>query len=131
MKIILTTTSPKLDADIDPRFGRCGYLLVMDTETKAWEAYENPGLNAPGGAGIKAAQFVADHGAQAALSGDFGPHAYQALQAAGIAMYLYDDCRTVTEALVRFKAGQLQQISVATRLECEDGHGSEHHGRDG
>jgi predicted Fe-Mo cluster-binding NifX family protein len=129
MKIVLTTTSPNLEADVDPRFGRGACLLIIDTETQAWEAHENPGVNAPGGAGIKAAQFVTEQNAQAVLSGDFGPHAFEALQAAGIAMYLYGDCRTARQAIERFKAGQLQQVGAPTRGDCDSGHGSGHHGQ--
>jgi predicted Fe-Mo cluster-binding NifX family protein len=126
MKIILTATSLNLDAEIDPRFGRASYLIIFDTETNEWEAQHNPGLNASGGAGIQAAQFAAQQQAQAAISGDFGPHAFQALQAAGIATYLYGDCRTVREAISRFRDGQLQQVGAPTRGECDGGHHGPH-----
>ncbi len=122
MKIVLSTTSPGLDSTTDPRFGRGAYLLVVDTETMRWEARPNPGVNASGGAGIQAAQFVADQKADAAISGDFGPHAFNALQAAGIAMYLYGDCRTADEAVKRFKAGTLERVGAATRAECDGAH---------
>ena len=115
MKIILTATSPALDAEVDPRFGRGVYLLVVDPDTMEWEAHPNPGLNAPGGAGIQAAQFVTEHKAGAAISGDFGPNAFNALKTAGIAMYLYDDCRTARQAVERFQAGQLQQAGAPTQ----------------
>ena len=88
MKIILTTTSPSIDSEIDPRFGRGAYLLVVDTETLEWQAHPNPGVSASGGAGTMAAQFVANQKAGAVISGDFGPNAYGALQAAGVATYL-------------------------------------------
>jgi predicted Fe-Mo cluster-binding NifX family protein len=122
MKIILTTLSPSLDSDIDPRFGRGAYLLVVDTDTMKWEAYPNPGVNASGGAGIQAAQFVADQKTEAVLSGDFGPHAFNALQAADIAMYVCGDCRTSSEAIKRFKAGKLERVGAATRGDCDNGH---------
>lgn len=125
MKIILTATTPSIDSQVDPRFGRCAYLLVVDTDTLQWEAHPNPGLNASGGAGIKAAQFVSERKIGAVLSGDFGPHAFNALQAASIAMYLYSDCTTVTQAIERFKHGQLGQIGTPSRGECD----SDHQGR--
>jgi predicted Fe-Mo cluster-binding NifX family protein len=122
MKIILTTTSTNIDSEIDPRFGRGAYLLLVDTDTMQAEAHPNPGLNAPGGAGIQAAQFVTDQKAEAAVSGDFGPHAFTALEAAGICMYVYGNCRTAREAVERFKTGSLEQVGAATRGECDDGH---------
>jgi predicted Fe-Mo cluster-binding NifX family protein len=122
MKIVMTTTSPNLDSDVDPRFGRCAYLLVMDTDSLKWQAHPNPGVNVSGGAGIKAAQFVTEQKVEAVLSGDFGPHAFQALQAAGIAMHLYGDCCTTRQAIEHFKAGQLQQVGAPTRDDCDHGH---------
>jgi predicted Fe-Mo cluster-binding NifX family protein len=122
MKIILTTTSPSIDSNLDSRFGRGAYLIVVDTDTLEWQAHPNPGVNASGGAGIKATQFVTEQKVEAVLSGDFGPHAFQALQAAGIAMHLYGDCRTTRQAIERFKAGQLQQVGAPTRDDCNHGH---------
>jgi predicted Fe-Mo cluster-binding NifX family protein len=121
MKIILTAISPSIDSEIDPRFGRGAYLLIVDTDTLQWEAHPNPGLNASGGAGIKAAQFVSDQKVVAVISGDFGPHAYNVLQVAGITMYLYGDCPIVAQAIERFKKGQLEQVGGPTRGECDSG----------
>jgi predicted Fe-Mo cluster-binding NifX family protein len=122
MKIILTTSSPGIDSQLDPRFGRGAYLTILDLDSMQAQAHPNPGASAPGGAGIQAAQFVADQSAEAVLSGDFGPHAFEALQSAGISMYVYGDCRTASEAVERFKAGKLECIGAATRGECDGGH---------
>jgi predicted Fe-Mo cluster-binding NifX family protein len=122
MKIVLTTVSPNLETDVDPRFGRAANLLVIETDTLEWKAESNPGASSSGGAGILAAQIVADQHVQAAISGDFGPHAFEALQAAGISMYIYGDCQNAFQAIERFKAGQLQQVGGPTRGECDSGH---------
>jgi predicted Fe-Mo cluster-binding NifX family protein len=115
MKVILTTTAPDMTAQVDPRFGRGAYLLVIDTDTNKWRAHANPGMSAPGGAGIEVAQFAVNQGVGAVISGDFGPNAVQALQAGGIAMYVYGTCQTAQEAIEQCKAGQLRQIDTATR----------------
>ncbi len=115
MKIILSTTTPNLDSQIAPRFGRGAFLLVVDTETGQVVGHPNPGVNAAGGAGIQAAQFAAGQKAQAVISGNFGPNALEALQAAGIAMYLYGDCQTAREAVEKCKAGLLQKVGAPTQ----------------
>ena len=114
MKIILTTNSPNLESGVDPRFGRGAYFLVVDTDTLEWQVYPNPGVGASGGAGTLAAQFVANQKAEAVISGDFGPNAYEALQAAGVEMYLFGTSRTGSEAFDRFKAGQLEHVGAPT-----------------
>ncbi|MBN2388621.1 MAG: NifB/NifX family molybdenum-iron cluster-binding protein [Anaerolineales bacterium] len=112
MKIVLTTTSADIKSAVDPRFGRGAYFLIVDTESGAWEAQANPGVNASGGAGVQAAQFVVACKAGAVVSGAFGPNAFDALKAVGIQMVLYGDCQTAEEALERYKAGTLEQATA-------------------
>jgi predicted Fe-Mo cluster-binding NifX family protein len=118
MKIALTTLSPEPEAEIDLRFGRGAYFLILDTDTQMWQAQENPGASASGGAGIRAAQFLSGQKVGAAISGDFGPHAYSALKKAGIPMYVYGACQTAQEAIDAFQAGSLKTIDSPTREEC-------------
>jgi predicted Fe-Mo cluster-binding NifX family protein len=114
MKIILTATSASIDSTVDPRFGRGAYFIVVDPDTMEWQAHSNSGVSASGGAGSLAAQFVANQKAEAVISGDFGPNAYSALQAAGIAMYLFEASPTVRQAIEHFKAGQLSRVDAPT-----------------
>lgn len=114
MRVILTATSPSIDSSVDGRFGRGSYFIVVDTDTMEWQAHSNAGIGAPGGAGTLAAQFVADQGARAVISGDFGPNAYHALQTAGIGMYLLGTSTSVKDAIQRFKSGQLQRMGTPT-----------------
>ena len=117
MKIVFTTTQPDLDADLDPRFGRCAYLLVVDPHSLDWQAKPNAGSGAAGGAGVQTAQFVSAQQAQAVISGDFGPNAFEALRAAGVDMYQFGSCNTAREAIHSFLAGELQPVGAATRSE--------------
>jgi len=114
VKITITASSPRLDSEFDPRFGRCAYFLLVNTETMQWEAFPNPGISASGGAGTQAAQFVAEQKAVAVISGDFGPNAYSALKTAGILMYLYKDSGNIQDIVKRFIAGELQQVNTPT-----------------
>jgi predicted Fe-Mo cluster-binding NifX family protein len=116
MKIAITTSVGNLDAPFDPRFGRGGYFVIVDNETEEWEAHPNPALNASGGAGVQAAQFIAGQGAQVAISGDFGPNAYNTLAAAGVQMFLTpaSEVLTARELLARYRAGQLKQVTIPT-----------------
>jgi predicted Fe-Mo cluster-binding NifX family protein len=114
MKIILSTVSQSLDSPVDPRFGRSAYFLLVDSDTlEAW-SYNNPGMGVAGGAGTLAAQFITSLNAKAVISGNFGPNAHDALQAAGITMYQFGSCRTAREAVEQFKAGQLELSSPST-----------------
>lgn len=110
MKIILTTASPNIEAQLDPRFGRGAYFLIVDSDTLNWRAMPNPSLSSSGGAGIQAAQYTVSEHADAVISGHFGPNAANALKQAGIRLYQFGTCRTAQDALDQWKAGKLQQV---------------------
>ena len=63
------------------------------------------------GAGIQAAQDVAEKGVVAVITGSVGPNAYQVLSSAGIRVYV-GALGTVKEAVERFKNGQLNEATT-------------------
>ena len=113
MKICISSTGNDLSSKIDPRFGRCQNFLFVDIETLEVEAVPNPAATAGGGAGTKAAQLVADKSVEAVLTGNVGPNAYAALEAAGIKIYtgLRGICQ---DALDAFKNGNVVSVSGPT-----------------
>ena len=114
MKIVVTSSGTTLEAQAHPTFGRCPTYLFIDTETMQFEAVENPAANAAGGAGIQAAQFVVERGAQAVVTGNVGPNAFQVLQPAGVPVHLFGD-GTVRQAVEAYKAGELSAAGGASR----------------
>ena len=84
MRIAISASGPTLDAEVDPRFGRCQYFIIADPETMEFEVMDNSSAMAAGGAGISAGQIIAAKGVQAVLTGNCGPNAYQVLSSAGI-----------------------------------------------
>jgi predicted Fe-Mo cluster-binding NifX family protein len=112
MRIVVSAQGDNLDAPASPVFGRCPTYLFVDTETLEFEAVPNPAMNQAGGAGIQAAQFVVNQGAQAVLTGNLGPNAFDVLQAAGVPGYLVGE-GTVRHAVEALQAGQLQPMAGA------------------
>ncbi|MDH5791878.1 MAG: NifB/NifX family molybdenum-iron cluster-binding protein [Candidatus Bathyarchaeota archaeon] len=93
---------------MDPRFGRSPYHLIVETDTMAFEAAPNASMNAPSGAGIGAAQAVAQRGVEAVLTGNLGPNATTVLSQAGIKMYT-GAAGSVRQAVEALKSGELSQ----------------------
>ncbi len=113
MKVAVSASGASLDAMVDPRFGRCPYFIIVDTETMQFEAVPNTSQSAPSGAGIQATQTIASKGAQTVLTGNVGPNAYQALSAAGIKI-VTGTAGTVKDAITRYKKGELRETSSPT-----------------
>lgn len=113
MKIVVTATSKDISSNMDPRFGRAKYFIVVDTDTDEAEAHDNSqNLNAAQGAGIQAAETVVRLGAGAVVTGNVGPKAFRALNAAGVKMFLAGE-GTVADAVRKYKAGELKEASTA------------------
>jgi predicted Fe-Mo cluster-binding NifX family protein len=113
MKICVSATANSLDAPVDPRFGRCPYFIIMDSETMQSEAVPNVASGAMGGAGIQAAQTIASKGAKVLITGNVGPNAFQALSAVGIKI-VTGAYGTVREAVEKYKRGELKETSSPT-----------------
>ena len=85
MKIAVTSVGLNLDSEVDPRFGRAAYIIIVDSDTFAFEVVDNQeNVNALKGAGIQAAKAVSEKGAEVLLTGFCGPHAFKAMNAAKI-----------------------------------------------
>jgi len=85
MKIAVTSTGTDLDSQVDPRFGRAAYILIVDSETLDFEALDNKeNANAMQGAGIQTASMVSDKQVEVLLTGFCGPNAFKAMKAANI-----------------------------------------------
>ena len=113
MRICITSTGKDLDSDVDPRFGRCKYFLIIDTDTMNVEAISNESAVAYGGAGIQSAQTIARTNVKVLLTGNVGPNAFQTLKAAGVEIITGVN-GTVREAVERYKAGGVDKTEAPT-----------------
>jgi predicted Fe-Mo cluster-binding NifX family protein len=118
MKIAVTSQGDTLDSQVDPRFGRAAYILIVDTETLEFEAFDNnENKNAFKGAGIQAAAMVSDKGAKVLLTGFCGPNAYKTLETAGVKV-ANDQSGRVIDVVQKFKQGNVMFADGANK----DGH---------
>jgi predicted Fe-Mo cluster-binding NifX family protein len=111
MKIAVSSSGNGLDSQVDPRFGRCAYFVIVETDDMGFEAFENGSIALGGGAGIQAGQFVASKGAKAVITGNVGPNAVQTLSAAGVETFV-GQSGTVREAIERYTKGKMNSTST-------------------
>ena len=113
VKVIVTSQGVNLESQVDPRFGRAKYFIVVDPETGDFAAHDNTqNVNALQGAGIQAAQNVVSLGAGAVITGNVGPKAFAALQAGGVKVYV-GAAGSVADAIEKSKAGELECVGKA------------------
>ena len=110
MKIAVTSTGPTLDDNVEARFGRCPYFLIVDTDTMQLEAIENPNIALGGGAGIQSAQLMSEKGVTTVLTGNCGPNAFNVFGQAGIQV-IVGVSGVVRNAVEQFKTGAFSSAS--------------------
>ena len=105
MKLAVTAKEPSLDAAIDPRFGRCAFFVLIETDGMKVQGIQNPYVTASGAAGTRSAQLLIDNEVECLLTGRCGPNAQEALAAAGIEVVT--DCHgSVADAVAAYRSGQ-------------------------
>ncbi len=112
MKIAISASGTTLDAEVDPRFGRCQYFIIVDPETMEFEVVDNSSAMASGGAGVSAAQVIAQREIQAVLTGNCGPNAHRVLSTAGITV-ITGVSGKVSDAIKGYQSGQYNFSSQA------------------
>ncbi len=92
MKIVVATQGKGgLEDQVSPVFGRAPTFTIVEVENEKIgkvEVKPNPSASAFGGAGIQAAQFIANQGAKVVIAGNFGPNASMVLNQAGIEVFI-------------------------------------------
>ena len=113
MKIAVIAQGKDMLSEIDPRFGRAKWLIVIDSETGNFQAHDNAvNLNAIQGAGVQTGQNIANLDVEAVITSNVGPNAFKTLSKAGVKIFLADK-QTVAEAVESLKAGKLKQVDQA------------------
>jgi predicted Fe-Mo cluster-binding NifX family protein len=116
MKVAITASGEDLNSPVDRVFGRARYFVITDPEETNVEVLENnQNVNAAQGAGIQAARQMADKSVNVILTGNVGPNAFRALEAASIKVYQFgNDVLTVCDAVAAWKEGRLQEVKAPT-----------------
>jgi predicted Fe-Mo cluster-binding NifX family protein len=113
MRIAISSQDKDLNANLDPRFGRAAYFIIVDPETMAFEVVENSqNLNLSQGAGIQAGKTIADNKVDVLITGHCGPKAFKVLQGAGVKI-VTGAGGTVADAIAQFNSGELETSTEA------------------
>jgi len=87
MKIAIPVDKTSPETPVSVSFGRAPFFIIHDTVTEIFTSVPNPGADASGGAGVKAAQAVVDSGADTVITFRCGENAAEVLAAAGVTLY--------------------------------------------
>ena len=111
MKIGIASTGSDLNSQVDIRFARAPYFLIVDSETKEFESVKNPYVVGRG-VGYATAELLANKGVNAVIAGSVGPNAYNVLTRLGIKMYI--GTGTNNNVIENLKNNQLTELTNPT-----------------
>jgi len=115
MKIAISSTGKDLESDVDARFGRCNYFLIVEIENKKikdFKVIENTAKAQMGGAGITAGEIVAKQKVDAIITVNLGPRAFSVFEQFGIK--IYQGQGKIKDVVQEFIDGKLKELSNAT-----------------
>lgn len=113
MIIAVTATGDTINSGVDPRFGRAAGFIIYNTSDGSFTYMENQvKMESVQGAGIQTARNIIDSGAGKVITGNVGPKAFAALNAAGIEIYTGAQ-GTIKEALDLYSSGKLEKTESA------------------
>ena len=115
MKIAISSEGRGLKSFVSSRFGRCSYFVIIEIENKKIKSTKNIKNTATaqfGGAGITAAQLIANEKANAVITVNLGPKAFQILNQLKIDMYQGQG--KIADVVKKFIAGKLKKVKQAT-----------------
>jgi predicted Fe-Mo cluster-binding NifX family protein len=115
MKVAISSTGKGLKSRVDARFGRCPYFAIVEIENKkikSEKTIENTATSQFGGAGITAAQLVANEKVNAVITANAGPRAFQVLSQ--LKIDIYQGQGKIEDVVKQFIEGKLKKIEEAT-----------------
>lgn len=115
MKIAISSIGKDLKSEIDPRFGRCSYFLIVEIENKkikGFRAIKNTAKAQAGGAGISAGEIIANQNVNGVITKNLGPKAFEVFKQFNIKVYSAEG--NVKKAVENLISGKLSSLSNAT-----------------
>ncbi len=103
MKVAISSTGKNLESEVDARFGRCNYFLIVnieDKKIKSVKVINNTAVSQIGGAGFAVAKMLSDEKIGLVIAGSFGGNMESALNERGIKFEEFSG--SINEAVKKF-----------------------------
>ncbi len=112
MKVAISADGRGLESTVHPRFGRCPFFLIVETDDMTVDVIENSHAELSTGAGIQAAGMLVSSGAAAVITGNCGPKAMQVFAETGVPTILNQQ-GVIREVVEKFKRGAISPSTQA------------------
>lgn len=111
MKLAISSSGKGIESEVDARFGRCPYFVIVEIENgeiKSEKTIENVGIKYERGAGVTAAQIVGNENVDAVITMNMGPRAVTVMKQLGIKVYFGRG--KIKDVIKEFIEGKLEEM---------------------
>ncbi len=111
MKLAIPASGPTLDDQVDNRFARAPYIILINPEDGETSSLANPYAQEGGGVGPRVVQLLVQNQVTHLIAPRIGGHAETALLATGITVFMWEGSGSVSSAIELYKAGKLAAMT--------------------
>lgn len=111
MKVAISSTGENLTDNVSEVFARCPYFIIAEVENgkiERTEVIKNKSAYQTSGAGVSAAQLIAEKNVEVVITKNIGPRAFDVLKQFNI--NIYSGSGVVKEILQEFINGKLKKV---------------------
>ena len=113
VKIAVSSMGKNIESNVSDIFARCPFFIIAEIKNQKidkTEIIENESTDQMSGAGIAAAQLMAENDVNAVITGNVGPRAFDVLRQFNIEIYRGEG--KIKEAIEKFVEGRLEKLDL-------------------
>lgn len=115
MKIAIGLEENNYNSQVDRRFGRASFFILIDTVTNNYEIIENEAKDEPTGAGLKVVKNLVNLGVEEIIAGEIGPKAAVLIEEFNIPVYKLGELKKVNEVMENYREKRLEKFDFSSK----------------
>lgn len=115
MKIAIGLEENNYNSQVDRRFGRASFFILIDSITNNYEIIENEAKDEPTGAGLKVVKNLVNLGVEEIIAGEIGPKAAILIEEFNIPVYKLGELKKVNEVMENYREKRLEKFDFSSK----------------
>ncbi|MDO4589116.1 MAG: NifB/NifX family molybdenum-iron cluster-binding protein [Fusobacterium sp.] len=115
MKIAIGLEENNYNSQVDRRFGRASFFILIDSITNNYEIIENEAKDEATGAGLKVVKNLVNLGVKEIIAGEIGPKAAILIEEFNIPVYKLGELKKVNEVMENYREKRLEKFDFSSK----------------
>lgn len=115
MKIAIGLEENNYNSQVDRRFGRASFFILIDSITNNYEIIENEAKDETTGAGLKVVKNLVNLGVEEIIAGEIGPKAAVLIEEFNIPVYKLGELKKVNEVMENYREKRLEKFDFSSK----------------